>query len=112
MKYVNRCLVIVKPKQPYIDWVNSVEEGDPLLDLEKARADLNTYLIKEFDETEMAGKYVEKVYADIFENELLDWYTAPELWPQKRDLRMFRKWFDIEIHLSVLELGKGDIIAE
>lgn len=41
-------------------------------------------------------------YAEIFERELYGWHTDESAWPQSRSLKMFREWFEIELH-SVIE---------
>jgi hypothetical protein len=112
MKHINRFAAIIKPKQPYVDWANSFNDGGPTMNLENARKEGNAYLIPQFDYSDQAVKYVEKNYATIFENELRDWITDPEMWPKKRTLKMFKEWFDIEINEPVHDLGRGKIVAE
>ena len=109
MKYVNRSVAIIKPKQPYIDWANSFDDGGPTLELVKARADASAYLIKVYDTINQSLRYVERNYAKIFEEELNGWMTDPDIWPQKRNLKMFKKWFDIEIYQLVCDLDKNVI---
>ncbi len=110
MKTINRTAVIVKPKQPYVDWANSFEDGGP--NLEETRKEGTAYLIREFDYVDQMVKHIEKNYAIIFENELFGWITDPEVWPKKRTLKMFKEWFEVEICEMVYDLGKGGIITE
>ena len=59
---LNRCAVAVRPKQPFLDWVNSVEEGDSLTlaDLQKT-----LYLVPDYEDPEDAEKVLKRVYDDI-----------------------------------------------
>ena len=112
MKILNRSVAIIRPKQPYIDWANSFDDGGPTLELEKARANASAFLIKEHDDIRQSYKFVERNYAKIFEEKLNGWMTAPDIWPQKRNLRIFKKWFDIEISEVVCDIGKDSIEVE
>ena len=40
-------------------------------------------------------------YEALFENELEGWYTDESLWPKKRDLKLFREWFNVECHTVI-----------
>ena len=77
MKSLNRSVAIIRPKQPYIDWANSFDDGGPTLELEKTRA--NAYLIKEHGDIRQSYKFVERNYAKIFEDKLNGWMTDPDI---------------------------------
>jgi len=49
MLLVNRTALVVKPKQPYIDWANSLDSSSdgPVLSLEDPELDHNVYLVDE-----------------------------------------------------------------
>jgi hypothetical protein len=40
--------------------------------------------------------------AEVFERELFGWRESA--WPKDRDLSMFRKWFEIQLHSIVEDL--------
>ena len=46
---------------------------------------------------------VHGVKGKLFEMELASWVADESLWPQKRNLKLFWEWFDVEIHLGVLD---------
>jgi hypothetical protein len=103
---LNRSAVAVRPKQPFLDWVNSVEEGGSLTlaDLQKT-----LYLVPDYEDPADAEKVLKRVYDDIFCRELEGWYTLESLWPQDRSLRVFKQWFEIE-HFDLIEdVGRGPI---
>lgn len=98
---IDRIAIIVKPKKPFFDWLNSVfPEDEPIT----TKDDNNVYLLREMVDNEAVLKWVKKNYDKIFINELNDWYTDEEGWPKNRTYKMFAEWFDIEICSMVLDL--------
>ena len=101
---LNRDLLIVRYKQPFVNWVN---EADPNPDghritLEAANDDSPAYLIHEFASEEFES-WLEGYYVQLFENILGEWYTDPELWPQDRTLELLKTWCDLEVHSMILD---------
>ena len=66
------------------------------------RSDLDNFL------KSLPGCTVEEVlkkhYAIIFEQELVEWHLVEKDWPQKRDLKTFKDWFEVEAHSMVLDV--------
>ena len=100
---IDRSLIVVKPKQPFLDWVQSVHYAEGLT-LERVRDDASAYLIPELWNNDERPDILEWCYEDVFEAELGSWYTDPAVWPQARDLKMFLELFDIEFHSGVCDL--------
>ena len=103
MSEINRSLIVVKPKQPLLDWALSIDdEGD--LNVDNIRNDSSTYLIPQIefssDEMPILGWCVDFV----FEQELYGWHTDETLWPKQRDLATFLEWFNVEFHSLVFDL--------
>ena len=97
-KTINRSAVIIDPKKPFWDCVNSIEPGlesDLMPDLMKEGT---IYLLPEFDDPSGTDDCLRKIYNDIFENELMAWFTDESLWPKDRSWDKFREWFDYRIH--------------
>ena len=94
---INRSVVIVRPKQPFLDWLTSVEKAlggrVSQIDLTEEGA---AFLIPDEDiiDAKEARRYIEKKWREIFEQFLFDWFIEDTLWPKKRTLKMFREWFD------------------
>ncbi len=106
---INRHLVILMPKQPALDWINSVDPAPPGFTLERLRQDQNAFLVPEdMDGQEDAERWVQRRWAMFFEHFLVEWYTDPALWPQKRSAAMFKKWFDVQYHSMVWDLAAGE----
>lgn len=45
----------------------------------------------------------------IFEMELSGWSIDENLWPKKRTFKIFREWFEIELHSMVFDSGDDEI---
>ena len=112
MECINRAAVVIRPKQPFVDWLNSIPDEDIDFTLEQVSEDNITFLIPEYDDPRDSRAYIKKIYSDIFEFELFGWITTEELWPQKRTWKMFQEWFDIEINYEVFDLVDGKIEKE
>lgn len=113
MQSVNRTAVVIKPKQPFVDWLNSVPGESSDNTLERVTSENLTFLIPDFFGPNESLEYIKKVYHNIFEYELWGWYTAEELWPQeKRNWKMFQEWFSIEINSEVIDLVDDEDIEK
>lgn len=110
MNTINRTLLIVIPKKPYLDWVKSFENGEP--DFDNGSEHYSAYLISDkYDEFNYKN-YLKNHYLDIFEEELYAMIRDPDLWPQKRDLKTYNKWFDTHACDTVFDLSNEPIEIE
>lgn len=87
---INRAALIVRPKAPFITWVNGVENSTSF---PGADDEQTIYLIPEQDTPQEFEKILKKIWAVIFENQLAGWYLDESVWPKKRTLSMFKNWF-------------------
>ena len=110
---INRIAVIIRYKKPFVDWINTSDpyEDHPEVTVKSANDDNNVYIIDD-RYAENFETWLKKNFKTLFDNELNDWYTDPSLWPEKRDLRTFRKWFVVEYFTVVLDLGRGGIFDD
>ena len=95
--YINRTALILKPLQPFSDWLMNLYPGE--------KHDLNemtTYLISLEIEDEEA--FLKKKFDDLFIRELEGWHTNKKDWPQKRTYKMFKQWFQVEVSTMVYDL--------
>ena len=107
MQTVNRMAAVVTPKRPYFEWSHSVlGEETNQCGPDEFRT---VFLIPERDDSEQA---LRAVFADIFDEMLLSSVNAPELWPEKRDLRTFRKWFDVQLVEMAHDAGRGEVLHD
>jgi hypothetical protein len=111
---VERSIVVLKPKQPFLEWINNTlaTSSDTLLDLQSVRIDCNSYLIPEVNEIESGVAYVDEIYESLFQMELASWSEEQEFWPQELTLKMFWEWFDVEISPTLIDVSGEDSDSE
>jgi hypothetical protein len=113
MKLVNRCVLIIRPRQPYLDWAKSVGDGDPEGLLGPVVADTTAFLAPDVDDPDRdPERILRQLHRQIFEHELEAWWTDENDWPTPRDLRQFKSWFEVEIHTVVADLGDEPLETE
>ena len=101
---VNRYIVILRPLQPYVDWVNGLpmsepqEPGDKVFDLDEAqRYHRTSYLIPYAWEWQHAEAWFDENFDLFFQNELEGIEADRALWPDPRTLELFEAWFEAEV---------------
>lgn len=109
MSEINRSLVILKPKQPFLDWARTLDDEDKNLTLEQLAEDSTAYLIPELWQDSDQQELLESYYDVLFEEQLAGWWTDEADWPQKRDLKKFLAWFEVEFHSLVFDLCEEPI---
>jgi hypothetical protein len=124
MRLLNRTAITVVAAQPYIDWTrsrdaafktsSSVDTGARTASLSVARTSSygSAFLLPEFALEEELQEWLEDNYAWIFEFQLAAWTDDESTWPAERDLKMFRRWFRIDIHSAVVDVADDDIEGE
>ena len=112
LKLINRTVAVLKPKQAFVDWVNSMPGGDPPMAMDEIFDDSLCFLIPEYDTNEQALEFILKNVQPILEAELIGWDQSGETWPDKLDRRLLQKFFDVEIHSEVIDMMKGPIERE
>lgn len=116
---INRAVVILRYKQPYIDWVKTAGPSPMELTLEEANEDTEAFLVSSYDSSvepietaQDAIKWAEKRWHMLFEHILGAWITVESEWPKNRTLKMFREWFDIEYRSMVWDMGHEPLMIE
>jgi hypothetical protein len=107
---VERSVVVLKPKQPFLDWINNslANSTDTLLDLQSIRIDCNSYLMPEVNEIEDGVAFVDEFFESLFQMELASWSEEESSWPEELTLKMFWEWFDVEISPTLIDLTGED----
>jgi hypothetical protein len=116
MRVLNRIAVSITAKQPYIDWTRK-HDADASKGLLTVRvASVKPYgtaiLLPEFDVEEDVHEWIEDNASWLFEFQLSSWTESESAWPQTRDFKMFREWFRIDIHTTVVDEAEGEIEGE
>ena len=107
---------MLRYKEPAVRWINDADpspSGDAAT-LDEVNEERTVYLIDDTagDDPESLERWLKRNYADLFEMELEAWYTDPALWPQVRNYRIFREWFDPECHTVVIDTCGDDLIDD
>lgn len=105
---LNRNGIVIKGRQPLLNWVNTLYPGRPLNTFTEG----TIYLIREMDSNELIADWVRANFDEIFINELNNWNIDENSWPAKRSYDLFREWFEVEIHSMVLDLEEEEIEKE
>lgn len=104
MTEINRSLIILKPKQPFLDWARSLDDEDKNFTLKDLREDSTAYLVPEVWDYHEQHELLEACFGILFEEELEGWWTDEAAWPKERDLKMFLDWFEVDFHSLVFDL--------
>jgi hypothetical protein len=107
---LNRAALILRYKQPFVDWINAVDpsaasHGLTMADVDQERT---VYLVEVEDEDELA-RWLARHHEELFEEELQGWYTDPELWPRDRSLKTLQTWCSFELHTVVVDTGESPL---
>ena len=106
---LNRAVLIVRPKQPFLAWAAQVDDSGLMPNVE---GEQTAYLVPEFDDDDEAHRVVKQVFSEIFERELFGWHTDQTAWPKRRSFAVFQQWFAIELHSVVEDLGGSDLVDD
>ena len=96
--FINRTAIIIKPLQPYYEWIKSISSDI------HATADMEPmiYLVDE-DMDDLDG-WLKKNSEKLFKMQLEGWTPNKKQWPQKRSFKMFREWFQAEMVTMVYDM--------
>jgi hypothetical protein len=67
MNTVNRSALVVKPAQPFLDWLRRVDPTSTHLTLDELRLEPTIYLLPEWDTEDEALQLLAEVSHEIFE---------------------------------------------
>jgi hypothetical protein len=110
MKTINRTVITIILKQPYVDWANNFDDDGPKMNLDSIHA--TSILIPEKYDEYSYEPFLKKNYKIIFEEELASWMADPETWPSNIDYKIFTQWFHLIVSDMVLDLGNDPIVVE
>ena len=109
---LNRTVAVLVPKQPFMEWLNTVDPDDQTLTIEDLRNDNEVFLIPQFSDHAKSVKWIEARWDFLFEHMLMGWVADETLWPLGRNLAMFRDWFEIETHSMAWDLSEETLTVE
>jgi hypothetical protein len=114
MRMINRTAVVIKPRQPFLDWINNTPRLNLSLrvTMEELLEDCDTILLPDTNSLEDAQDLLEPLKPDLFAVQLNEWLRDPSAWPQDRSTAVFDQWFALEVHSMVLDLVEEPILHE
>lgn len=104
--FINRSAISLKPLQPFVDWHNNIYP-DSKIDITTFN-EVNIYLINNSNFEDIEA-YLKKKFDRYFMLELEGWHTNKKEWPQRRNYKMFKEWFRIDISTAVYDLEKTPV---
>lgn len=111
--FVNRMLVVLWPRQAFVEWVNAISGPDEgTRSLEELRAHASSFLIPIFDYPEEAWDWVEEHHLLLFETLLWQWTEDEGLWPGERDWEVFLAWFEPELMAAPWDVVSGPLSSD
>ncbi len=111
MKVINRAVLVVRFREPFIRWAASLDEKAPA-HAAGLRTAVSVYLVPEDPSEEHETPPLEQFFETIFTRELKDWWEDESDWPTSRDFATFQAWFDVTGDSTVVDLGRGQIRIE
>jgi len=108
MQSINRSILVVKAKAPFLEWLRSLPDLSDVT-LGEVNEDSTVYLVPECDDDSEMDEILEENYAAIFEEQVSAWSQDSDDWPDVNDFQTFREWFDVESHSLVMDLGNGPV---
>ncbi len=109
---VNRCVLVIRPRQPYLDWVHSLDDEGKQVTLDDLRRDCTALLIPLVDDDDHQDEILATIFREVFEHELRAWMSDPAAWPRISDLAMFKDWFELEFCSMTMDVVGDDIETE
>ena len=98
---LDRGALIVRPKQPYLDWAASLDDSGLVPNPDDEQT---VYLVPGFEDDKEAARVLRRVCGEVFARELRAWHTDESAWPGNRTLALFKRWFHFELHSVVEDL--------
>jgi len=110
-KIVNRGLLVVKAREPFREWVSSLPAKGEVT-IKEINSDCAAYLVPEFEDEQQREHILSQMHSDIFAERLFDWCVDDAMWPQNRNISLFKKWFELEFHSNVEDMAEGALHSD
>ena len=103
---VRRTALIIKPKEPFFDWLTSVDKTTVVKESEQ---DHDVYLLPDFETIEEMEKWLKTNFDDLFTDQMNNWWTDENSLVQNRNFKMFKEWFDFSMHTMIWDTLEEEI---
>ena len=112
MYVIDRTVAIVHPKQPFLEWLNSISDVEHAHTIEQAGRECLTFLMPRYVTQDDAEEALKHLYEGILTVQLSMGCTDETRWPVDMSYDMFRRWFDVEFHSMVIDPFENPIQKE
>ena len=109
---LNRSAIVVKPRQPFLDWLHTADPTSHRLTLRELSREPTVYLIPGCDTEEDVRAVLRDLSEEIFIEQLAGWFTDENTWPRGRSFDVFCRWFDFQHHSVLVDLCDELLIDE
>ena len=111
MDIISRSAVILRPKQPFQDWMRQ-DDKEGLADgvYEHLHEEPHVYLVPDWDDPGERGEILKVFWPALFEAMLMGWVTDPSVWPKDRTQAMFDAWFEVAAYSLVEDIYQDEAI--
>ncbi len=111
---LNRAALILRYKQPFIEWINAADPtpSSHVVPLAEVNQQEHTVYLLDIEDEEELRRWLARHHKLLFEEELSGWYTDPKLWPRDRSLKVLQKWCSFELHTVVVDVGASPLEDE
>ncbi len=109
---VDRAVIVVKKKRPFIDWIRKLPDLDLEITLKSINEDPSTYLVPSCEDDVGQLAYLSLICHEIFAIEMSGWWTEESAWEKDLSFENFNRWFDYEISSMPIDLGEDEIFRE
>jgi hypothetical protein len=106
MNEIPRSLVIFRPKQSFVDWLNGLPDAGRQVGLATACEDPSAYLVPEHGSRDEGLAFIHAHAAKFLTHLLLEWCSNEDWWPSTLDFDALREWFDVELVSMVFDTGE------
>ena len=110
MTMLNRCAVLVRPRQPYLEWMGTDDaDGTAQEAFNDMYEDPVVFLYEDDKGERQPRSAIADFWPAIFEQMLSGWGEDRSSWPSDRTRRMFDQWFDCDFASEVTDLGSAGL---
>jgi hypothetical protein len=112
MVTLNRSAIVVKPRQPFLDWLHAADPTSRKLTLRELLREPTIYLIAECDTDDDVRQALRELCEEIFTEQLAGWFTDRTTWPKDLGFDVFCRWFDFHHHSMLVDLCNEPLTRE
>ena len=113
MKTINRCVFLLKMKEPFLEWLNNLpSKHGHIYTFGELNEDLPAFLMPESDLPMDAKSFCHKNAKKIFAVVLESWWTDEADWIKDCSPSSFDHYFEILQGEIIVDLGRGKIVQE